>query len=313
MKKILYAEGDAIDVGGGVATAANEGAGDGDKAAGGAEFDWATPLPGNLPDNLSSLKGKTFKDWADSSGNLRTKMNEQGNQIADLTKANEELQVGLKQAQDQNRAPDDPAVKAAQQEQLRQMAERYDAASQEYILNGEVSEEFLEAVDGQPVRVTRDTMLDFFEYQKFKHENMVEKLSHHADRADVTPEVTADIILWLKSGESPFDVDVRKGFDSMYKAENLSWFDTVLEKYDATFGDGQMHGDQRMQNRHQQNARKIRGRPVVTKDQRGFANAREFQEALIANRADRTITTRQRNAKEAELIAQRDAQHSRRT
>ena len=55
-------------------------------------------------------------------------------------------------------------------------------------------------------------------------------------------------------------------------------------------------------------SRKVRGRPVQTPETKGFENSRAFQEALIANRADRTKTGAQRSVAEAALVARRRRQ-----
>ena len=64
-----------------------------------------------------------------------------------------------------------------------------------------------------------------------------------------------------------------------------------------------MAEDQRILNRRA--SRKVRGRPIQTPANRGFANTREFHEAVISNRADKTQTTRQRQVAEDKLIARR--------
>ena len=49
----------------------------------------------------------------------------------------------------------------------------------------------------------------------------------------------------------------------------------------------------------------VRGIPIVTPATRHFKDTRDFQDQLIAVRADRTKTTRERKAAEAKLIARR--------
>ena len=53
---------------------------------------------------------------------------------------------------------------------------------------------------------------------------------------------------------------------------------------------------------------KVSGRPVSTPETKGFENTRAFQEALIANRGDKSKTQRQRNAAEAALVSRRRRQ-----
>ena len=53
---------------------------------------------------------------------------------------------------------------------------------------------------------------------------------------------------------------------------------------------------------------KVRGRPVQTPATRGFKGTTDFQEQLLANRADRTKTGAQRSVVEATLISRRRAQ-----
>ncbi len=53
---------------------------------------------------------------------------------------------------------------------------------------------------------------------------------------------------------------------------------------------------------------KVRGRPIATPVGRPFKNTRDFQEQLIALRADKSKTQRMRNAEEAKLIARRRQQ-----
>ena len=64
--------------------------------------------------------------------------------------------------------------------------------------------------------------------------------------------------------------------------------------------------DQRILNRR--SSRKIRGRPIVTPETKGFENSRAFQEALIACRANKTMTGRERQVAEDKLIARRRQQ-----
>lgn len=314
MRRILF-DADAVDLGGGVATAAGEGdaaagdAGTGDAGAGGGEakeFDWSGALPPNLPDSLKQFTGKKFQDIADSAGNAQAKIGTQGTQISDLTKANAELQKGLEEAKAATRPTDDPAVQAAAREQMEQMMTRYQQATEEYMQTGEVDEEFLSMVDGQPVRVTRDTMLKFMEFQRFSYGNMVDHLVDHTAREDVTKEVVADVMQWLKSGESPYDVNVRRGFDSMYEDGNYAWFDTVLDKYDAAFaGDS---ADERISARKKTRTKKVRGRPVTTPTDGKVMTTTQFHEKLIAIRSDKSKTATQRVEAERDLIAVRRKQ-----
>ena len=55
-------------------------------------------------------------------------------------------------------------------------------------------------------------------------------------------------------------------------------------------------------------SRKVRGIPVQTPETKGFANTRAFQEQLIAVRADKSTTPRQRRVAEDKLIARRRRQ-----
>ena len=64
--------------------------------------------------------------------------------------------------------------------------------------------------------------------------------------------------------------------------------------------------DQRILNRR--SSRKVRGRPIQTPENTGFANTRAFQEQLIAVRADKSTTPRQRRVAEDKLIARRRRQ-----
>ncbi len=299
---------EALDIGGGgVATGEGEGdagAGEGAPATG---FDWAGTLPENLPDGLKQFKGKTFQDIANSAGSAQSKIGEQGTQISALTKANDELQAGLKQAQAQNAPADDPVAQAAAEEQRKQMMARYNEASQTYIQTGEIDEDVLAAVEGQGIRVGRDTLLEFMEFQKFRNDQMVAGLTAYAADPAITPEVTSDVMDWLKSGDSPFSLDERKGFDKMAAKENLGWFDTVMQEYNDAFG-GEQAGDHRAANRKKTMKKTVRGRPVMTPTNKGFKDTRDFQEQLIAIRADQSKTTRQKQAAETDLIARRRAQ-----
>jgi hypothetical protein len=287
-----------MDLGTGVA----DPGGGGEPEVNPSSFSWDTPLPGDLPDALSSLKGKTAKDLADSYSAARSKIGEQGTRINDLTTKNAELQAGLEAAKAAANGEADPATLAAAKAQADQMTQRYQEATKAYMETGEVDEEFVDAMAGTGVRVDRDTLLAFMEYQRFANNNMVATLAQHAGREDVTPEVVGDIVEWMRSGESPFSQDERKGFDAMMKRNNFNWFDTVLEAYEG--GDG----DQKPMNRRQTTKKKVRGRPILTPDQKGFGDTKDFQQALIDNRSDRTKTQVQRDKIERELIARRRAE-----
>ena len=52
----------------------------------------------------------------------------------------------------------------------------------------------------------------------------------------------------------------------------------------------------------------IRGRPFTTVVLRPFRGTADFQEQLIANRTDRSISKREQAAREAKLIARRRRQ-----
>ena len=64
--------------------------------------------------------------------------------------------------------------------------------------------------------------------------------------------------------------------------------------------------DQRIENRRA--SRKVRGRPIQTPENKGFKGTRDFQEQLLANRADRSIPTVERTKREAALVSRRRAQ-----
>ena len=53
---------------------------------------------------------------------------------------------------------------------------------------------------------------------------------------------------------------------------------------------------------------KVSGRPVSTPETKGFENTRAFQEALILNRADKSIPTVERSKREASLVLRRRQQ-----
>ncbi len=55
-------------------------------------------------------------------------------------------------------------------------------------------------------------------------------------------------------------------------------------------------------------AKMVRGRPIVTSASRPFRGTADFQEQLIANRTDRSISKREQNAREAKLVARRRRQ-----
>jgi len=215
--------------------------------------------------------------------------------------------LGLKEAKEQTAPADDPATQAAAAEQSKQLMQRYNDASQTYMNTGEIDEEVLAAVEVQGIRVGRDTLLEFMEFQKFRNDNMIGNLTKYANSDEVTTEVTADVVAWLKSGDSPFSLDERKGFDKMAAKENLAWFDTVMQEYNEEFG-GKKDGDQRAVNRKKTMKKTVRGRPIMTPTTTGFTSTADFQEQLIAIRADKTKTTRQRNAAEKDLISRREAQ-----
>ena len=49
----------------------------------------------------------------------------------------------------------------------------------------------------------------------------------------------------------------------------------------------------------------VRGKPIITAATRHFKSKDDFVEALLANRADRSISGREQTAREAKLIARR--------
>lgn len=309
--RILYTPGDGgVDLGGGLAVGAAEG--DGDAGAGEgvpAGFDWANKLPDALPDSLKQFAGKTFQDVADSAGNAQTKIGDQGNQIKTLTDANTELQEGLKKAQDQVRPADDPEVRAAATAQAQEMMQKYQAATEHYMETGEIDDDVLTAIEGQGVRVNKETLVEFMEFQRFKLGNTVDNLVEYAAKPDtINKEMVGDVLAWLKSGESPFDINERKGFDRMMKSDNFAFFDTVLQSYNEEFGGAAPAADAPAFRRKKTMKKVVRGRPIMTPDNKGFASTRDFQEQLIAIRADKDKTQPQRNTAEAELIARRRVQ-----
>ena len=53
---------------------------------------------------------------------------------------------------------------------------------------------------------------------------------------------------------------------------------------------------------------KVSGRPIQTPETKGFEGTSDFQEQLLANRADKTKTGAQRSVVEATLISRRRRQ-----
>lgn len=305
----ILREADAVDIGGGVVVDAGDAAGEG----GGGEaavFDWNGTLPANLPDSLKQFKGKSFQDVATSAGNAQAKIGEQGSKIAELAKANEELQVGLKKAQDQVRPDDDPEFLAAKKSQSEEMLQRYNAATLTYMETGEVDDDLLGAIEETGVRLSKETLVEFMEFQKSKLGNTIDNLVHYAAQPDtVTKELTTDVVAWLKSGESPFTPEERVGFERMMAGANpnFAWFDTVLDAYNEEFGAAPAAADVPAFRRKKMSKKKVRGRPILTPENQMQTTA-QFQEGLIAIRSDKTTTTRQKQQTEREYIAKRRVQ-----
>src|SRR3990172_4155266 len=180
-------------------------------------FDWEQTLPDDLPAEITSLKGKKFKDFIDSYKSLRQTLTERGNKVTELEKAKAQLEEGLKQANAKSAGLDDPEVARQRGEAAKKQMARYQEVVENYVETGEVDEEFIKSVEGTGVRVTQDTMLDFLEFQRFSRGAKGKELGGQMGEETGTAEVVTDILGWLRSGQSPFDQEERKGFDKMHK------------------------------------------------------------------------------------------------
>jgi hypothetical protein len=258
-------------------------------AAGAAEFDFSRPLPDNLPEELGSLKGKTFQDLIDSQKSLRGTLTERSDRIKALETENTAL--GKKVPKPGEEPAAEPLINA----------DAFYAARDEYLESGEVAEGFLEAIARDGVRVDRDTALRFFEWQRFEANNMATVLSGHT-QGKATVDQVKDCMTWLKSGESPFSPQEIKGFDSLYGRGNYSFFDTVLDEFGKTFG-------QAPYRREQFGGKRVSGRPVESVDAGAFKDSADFTAQMLAVRNDPATSPFEKRQNEKALIARRKKQH----
>jgi hypothetical protein len=268
----------------------------GDMKGGAKGFDFKQALPDDLPDEFSMLKGKSFEDMFDSYKNLRAKMTEQGNRVTALEAANQELQEAAAKAQK------GAGTKPPETEPQIDTSAFYQVRDQ-YLETGEVSKEFLDAAAKRGVKVDPETVLRFFEWQRFERQNMAKTLAGHAG-GKVTVEEVDQTINWLKSGESPFSAAEIAGFDGMYQRGNYAFFDMVVEEFKKATGDkGFQRGGQQF------GGERVRGRPVAAADTAGFKSAQDFQAQLLAVRGDPNLSPFEKRVKEKELVERRKKQH----
>lgn len=250
-------------------------------------------LPDSLPEELASLKGKTFKDLFASHQSLRKTLGERADKITALEAEKTALQAKVPKEGEQTPAPQTEIVGT----------DVWLAIRDEYLETGEVPEEALTAIEKSGVLVDRATALRFLEWQKFEHGNMAKKLSLHT-KGETSEEQAVEIMRWLRSGQSPFRQSALEGFDDLSNEENLSWFDTVVAKFHEAVQAGAVHpGAGRFA------GPRVSGRPVATPDDGAFESAADFQAQLLAVRSDAKLSPFERRQKEASLIARRKRQH----
>lgn len=245
-------------------------------------FDWATELPENMPEHLKSLKGKSFQDLADSQASLRKTLQERADKIKSL----EDAAAAPPKEGDAPKGEIDPAI--------------FHQAVAEYMETGEVAEGFLEQVQDRGVRVDRDTILRFFEWQSFERTNMIENLSKYT-KGTASPEDVQKMFDWLKSGDSPFSKEEAAGFDAMYKKGNYAFMDTLSQEFSGAVEGGYKHS--------KFPGPRVRGKPIDTPEGGDFTNTEDFQQQLMAVRADGKLSPFERKSKEKALITRRRRQH----
>lgn len=244
-------------------------------------FSWDNKLPDNLPDHLKSLSGKKFSDLADSQASLRKTLQERSDRIKELEAA----------AKDPTKKDDPPGEIDAQM--FREEVKSYHET-------GDVSEEFLKAVEERGVRVDRATILKFFEWQRDARKGMVKNLSEHS-KGTVTEEEVQQMMDWLESGDSPFSPAVASGFDEMYQDGNFSFFDTLSKAFGEAVQGGYRHKGF--------GGLRVKGKPIQTVDSQGFESAEAFQSEMLKVRADPKLSPFERRQAQHELVQRRRRQH----
>lgn len=252
-----------------------------------AAFDWSAELPlDEFPEGMrDSLKGKTLKDFAADHTKMR--------QIASkLGAKNKELEAAIAKAGDKKGIEDlsdDELAALVTEHQDKQIVPQVDYRDvvQTYIETDEVSEDFLDAVETNGARVTREDALDFLQWYKERRLQHIEHITAGAEGVE-----GQDLWDWMESEECTVSKEILKGFNGQAREDDYSWVPLAAKKFNEFLEAGGKVGARRPQDRFSRGPRR-RGRPPAPKPGEGDISAEEFSlqwRSLSAQQAAGKIT-----------------------
>lgn len=190
-------------------------------------FDWKAEIPlDKFPEAMrESLKGKTFEGFAADHTKMRQIASKLGVRNKEL-ESELEKQSGKKAAEDLSDAELDELLKDRLDKQIIQQPD-YQQVVEGFIETGEVSEEFLDAVETGGVKVSREDALDYLEWFRDRRQQLIENLSVAAEGVE-----GQDLWDWIGSEECTLDPEMIKGFNQQARRENdYSWVPLAVKKY----------------------------------------------------------------------------------
>lgn len=268
-----------------------------------AAFDWDAELPlDQFPEAMrESLKGKKLRDFATDHAKFRQAASKLGARNKEL-EAEIAKNAEKKVVEDLSDEELDTLIEERQAAQQVQSPD-YQDVLEAYYETDEIPEEFLDAVEKNGVRVSREDAADFLRWRKDSRQQKIDAITAAAEgQAE-----GQDLWDWMGSEECTISREMIQGFNGQAREGDYSWVSLVVKKFNEFVEGGGKTANRRQQGRFSRSPTR-RGRPPQPRAGEGDISAEQFRDQVLAVRGRQTrgeINKAEAMRLERELVARR--------